>query len=74
MPDTQTVTLARQATTRELDPVESDERGDENCDRPDAARGHDGLDFASEEQFAPALIGIGTRAPASIYDPNPYDP
>ena len=33
-----------------------------------------GVDVASEEQFAPALIGLGTRAPASIYDPNPFDP
>jgi catecholate siderophore receptor len=33
-----------------------------------------GLEFARESQFAPALGGVGTRAPVSIYSPNPYDP
>ena len=33
-----------------------------------------GLEFASEEQFAPTLTGLGTRAPVSIYNPNPFDP
>ena len=33
-----------------------------------------GVELASEEQFAPTLIGLGARAPVSIYDPNPFDP
>ena len=33
-----------------------------------------GLEFAREAQFAPALGGLGTRAPVSIYSPNPNDP
>ena len=32
-----------------------------------------GAEFASEEQFAPALVGVGTRDPTSIYDPNAFD-
>ena len=31
-----------------------------------------GVELASEEQLAPALIGVGTRGPASIYDPDPF--
>jgi catecholate siderophore receptor len=33
-----------------------------------------GLEFASEEQFAPTLAGLGTRAPIDIFNPNPNDP
>ena len=33
-----------------------------------------GLEIAAEEQFAPTLTGVGVRNPASIYDPNPFDP
>jgi catecholate siderophore receptor len=33
-----------------------------------------GVEVAAEEQFAPALIGLGTRNPVDIYDPNPFDP
>ena len=33
-----------------------------------------GIEFASEEQYAPALVGLGTRGPVSIYDPNPFEP
>ena len=33
-----------------------------------------GLEFVREAQFAPTLTGVGTRAPVSIYDPNPNDP
>jgi len=33
-----------------------------------------GLEFTHERQFAPALAGVGTRAPADIFNPNPYDP
>ena len=69
------MTLARQGNERENSIVSSQTSAVTRF-RP-AGCGHAatiGLDFASEEQFAPALIGIGTRAPASIYDPDPYDP
>jgi catecholate siderophore receptor len=33
-----------------------------------------GVEVASEQQFAPALIGLGAREPVDIYAPNPFDP
>jgi catecholate siderophore receptor len=33
-----------------------------------------GVEIAREEQFAPALIGMGTRAAVDIFNPNPHDP
>jgi catecholate siderophore receptor len=33
-----------------------------------------GVEIASEEQFAPTLTGLGTRAPVDIFNPNPRDP
>jgi catecholate siderophore receptor len=33
-----------------------------------------GLEYAFEEQFAPGRTGTGTRAPSSIFAPNPDDP
>ena len=33
-----------------------------------------GADVNLENQFAPGLTGLGTRAPANIYNPNPFDP
>jgi catecholate siderophore receptor len=32
------------------------------------------LEIARESQFAPALTGLGTRAPVDIYAPDPFDP
>jgi catecholate siderophore receptor len=32
-----------------------------------------GVEISHEEQFAPTLTGLGTRAPADIYRPNPLD-
>jgi catecholate siderophore receptor len=32
-----------------------------------------GVEVAREEQFAPTLTGIGTRAPVNIFSPNPND-
>ncbi len=32
-----------------------------------------GVEFAYEEQFAPTLTGLGTRAPVNIFSPNPGD-
>ncbi len=33
-----------------------------------------GFELARESQLAPALGGVGTRAPVDIYNPNPNDP
>jgi catecholate siderophore receptor len=33
-----------------------------------------GMEVTSEEQFAPTLTGLGTRAPVDIFNPNPRDP
>ena len=33
-----------------------------------------GVEITSEEQFAPMLTGMGTRAPVDIFHPNPRDP
>jgi len=33
-----------------------------------------GIEVTAEEQFAPALTGLGTRAPVDIFHPNPLDP
>jgi catecholate siderophore receptor len=33
-----------------------------------------GIEISSEEQFAPALTGLGTRGPVDIFRPNPRDP
>jgi len=33
-----------------------------------------GLEYTAEEQFAPTVGGVGTRAPVDIFNPNPYDP
>jgi catecholate siderophore receptor len=32
-----------------------------------------GLELTAEDQFAPALTGLGTRAPVDIFKPNPRD-
>jgi catecholate siderophore receptor len=33
-----------------------------------------GIEVTAEEQFAPTLTGLGTRAPIDIFHPNPRDP
>jgi catecholate siderophore receptor len=33
-----------------------------------------GIEYAREEQFAPTLAGLGTRAPVDIFNPDPDDP
>ena len=33
-----------------------------------------GIEYSNEEQFAPALAGLGTRAPVDVFNPNPNDP
>jgi catecholate siderophore receptor len=33
-----------------------------------------GVEITHESQYAPALTGLGTRAPVDVYSPNPNDP
>ena len=33
-----------------------------------------GVEFTHESQYAPTVIGMGTRAPADVFHPNPNDP
>ena len=33
-----------------------------------------GIEVSAEQQLAPALTGLGTRAPVDIFNPNPRDP
>ena len=77
VPESQTVTLARQGNERE-NTIVSNQTSLAARFMTGAIRhsANVGVEVASEEQFAPALIGLGVRAPAgtSIYDPNPFDP
>ena len=75
VPETQTVTLVRQGNERENSIVSNQTSVATRflTGRMQHAATM-GVEIASEEQFAPALVGLGTRAAASIYDPNPFDP
>jgi catecholate siderophore receptor len=33
-----------------------------------------GIEFTHESQYAPSVIGVGTRAPADVFHPNPNEP
>jgi outer membrane receptor protein involved in Fe transport len=76
IPETQTVAIARQGNERENE-ITSNQTS--LTTRFVTGRiqhaANAGLEFASEEQFAPTLGGVGTRNPAavSIYSPNPLD-
>jgi catecholate siderophore receptor len=75
VPETETLTLARQGNERE-NSILSNQTNVATRFLTGRVRhaATMGVEFASEEQFAPALIGLGTRNPASIYEPNPFDP
>jgi catecholate siderophore receptor len=75
VPATETVVLSRQGNERENTIVSNQT----NLSARFTTRGlrhmaNAGIEVASEEQFAPALIGTGTREPVTIYDPNPFAP
>jgi catecholate siderophore receptor len=75
VPETQTVALSRQGNERKntiLSNQTSLSGGFSTGSLRHQANG--GIEIGSEEQFAPALVGVGTRAPASIYAPNPFAP
>ena len=75
MPESQTVTLARQGNERE-NKILSNQTSLAARFATGQLRhtANAGIEVASEEQFAPALVGLGVRNPVSIYDPNPFDP
>ncbi|MEO8259349.1 MAG: TonB-dependent siderophore receptor, partial [Acidobacteriota bacterium] len=75
VPATELVTVARQGNVRE-NTITSNQTalsGRFTTGRLEHSL-NSGLEIAREAQFAPALTGVGTRAPVSIYDPNPNDP
>jgi catecholate siderophore receptor len=73
-PATETVTILRHGNERENDILSNQTTaiGRFSTGRvPHAISA--GLEFTSEGQVAPGMIGLGTRAPVSIYTPNPND-
>jgi catecholate siderophore receptor len=75
VPETQTVILSRQGNERE-NSIFSNQTSLSARFATGGLRhsANAGIEIASEEQFAPSLVGLGTRDPVSIYHPNPFDP
>jgi len=75
VPATQTVVLARQGNERE-NQIFSNQTSAVGQFLTGRVRHAvtSGVEISSEEQFAPGLVGMGTRNPVSIYTPNPFDP
>ena len=75
VPESQTVTLSRQGNERENQIMSNQASIDARFDTGRVRHAMTaGVEVAAEEQFAPGLVGVGTRNPVSIYDPNPFDP
>jgi catecholate siderophore receptor len=74
-PATNRVTLARQGNERRNEMVSHQfsliDRFATGGLRHSASAG---VDVQFEDQFAPALTGLGTRTPVDVYAPNPFDP
>ena len=74
-PATNLVTIARQGNERENRIISNqtslNDRFNTGTLRHAASAG---VEYVFEEQFAPTLTGTGTRAPVSIFSPNPDDP
>lgn len=74
-PATNKVTLARQGNERENAIVSNQTTGTARFSTGRLRHASSfGAEFTSEEQVAPVLAGLGTRAPADIFTPNPHDP
>lgn len=72
---TNTVTIARQGNERENTVVANQTSLSSSfATGPLRHAVNAGLELASEEQFAPALTGLGTRAAADLFNPNPFEP
>ena len=75
VPETQTVNLARQGNERENSILSNQTSVATRFVTGRLLHAATmGVEIASEEQLAPALVGVGTRGPASIYDPDPFAP
>jgi catecholate siderophore receptor len=74
-PTTNLVTIARQGSDRE-NTILSNQTGVVHRFQTSRLRHavSAGLELTRETQFAPALVGLGTRAPADIFSPNPNEP
>jgi catecholate siderophore receptor len=77
IPESQTVTIARQGNERQNQILSNQTSLSARfvTGRIQHAA-NAGIEVASEEQFAPTLTGLGVREPlaVSINDPNPFDP
>jgi len=75
LPESQTVVLSRQGNERE-NAIMSNQTNLAARFVTGRTRhtANAGIEVASEQQSAPSLIDVGVRAPASIYEPNPFDP
>ena len=74
-PETNLVTVARQGNERE-NSVTSNQTSMSARFATGGLRhaSNVGIEVTSEEQDAPTLTGLGTRAPVNIFNPNPRDP
>jgi catecholate siderophore receptor len=74
-PVTELVTIARQGNIRE-NSIASNQSSVAGRFITGSLRhsANAGFEYTHEQQIAPTLGGLGTRAPASIYTPKPYDP
>jgi catecholate siderophore receptor len=74
-PETNLVTVARQGNERE-NSVTSNQTSMSARFATAGVRhaSNVGIEVTSEEQDAPTLTGLGTRAPVNIFNPNPRDP
>jgi catecholate siderophore receptor len=72
--DTNLVTIARQGNERE-NTIVSNQTSLSGRFNTGTLRhaANAGVEIAREEQFAPTLTGLGTRAPVNIFSPNPGD-
>jgi len=74
-PDTQLVTIARQGNERENEIASNQSTITTRLSKGRLRHAlSSGVEYFSEQQFAPTLTGLGTRNAVSIYSPNPYDP
>lgn len=75
VPATETVVLSRQGNERQNTIVSNQTNVSARFATGRLSHvANTGIEIASEEQFAPALVGVGSREPVSIYAPNPFAP
>jgi catecholate siderophore receptor len=74
-PATNLVTISRQGNERENDVVSNQTSISARFSTGGLRHASNvGVEITAEEQLAPALTGLGTRAPVDIFHPNPRDP